>query len=198
MSRRLEYFFDYVSPFSYLADTQIPALAERAKAEVLYRPMLLGGVFKATGNQAPVNIPAKGKYMSTELGRWTKRYGVRFTFNPTFPINTVGLMRAALVTIQEGSFRAYHDAIFRAMWRDSMNLGDEGVVREVIEKAGLDANRILERTQEPAIKEQLKAATAEAVQRGAFGAPSIFVGDELFWGCDRLDFVEEALNAIPS
>jgi 2-hydroxychromene-2-carboxylate isomerase len=195
MSPRLEYFFDYVSPFSYLADTQLPGLAERTGAEILYRPMLLGGVMKATGNSPPISVPAKGAYMSKDIARWTQRYGVGFQFNPSFPINTVTPMRCALVTLEDGGFPAFHRAIFDAMWKEPENLGDAEVLRQVIEKAGLDAGRILERAGEQPVKDKLRANTEEAVSRGAFGAPTFFVGDEIFWGNDRIDFVEEALRA---
>jgi len=198
MTRRLEYFYDYVSPFSYLANSQLPVLAARTGAEVIYRPMLLGGVMKATGNQPPLAVPAKGKYMFIELERWAARYGIPLIMNSHFPINTVGVMRGALVAQELGQFPAYHEAMFRSMWCESGNLADEGVWREVMQKAGVDAEHIAKGTQEASIKDKLKANTTEAVERGAFGAPTMFVGDHLFFGNDRLDFVEEALTALPA
>lgn len=195
MSQRLDYFFDYVSPYSYLADSQLPGITARTGAELAYRPMLLGGVMQATGNSPPATVPAKGKYLNTDIARWLRRYGLELKFNPHFPVNTVKAMRGALVALEEGFFPAYHAAMFEAMWRDEKNLADARVLGEVVHAAGLDASQILERIEMPEIKEQLKANTSEAVKRGAFGAPSFFVGDEMFFGNDRLDFLEERLGS---
>ncbi len=195
MPRRLEYFFDYVSPFSYLANSQIPGLVARTGAELVYRPFFLGGVMQSTGNQPPATLPARGKYMPVDIARWVRRYGVPFAFNPNFPMNTLHAMRAALAAQELGGFPAYHEALFRAAWAEPANLSDLAVLRDVIAKAGLDAEGIVARAGSDEIKERLKANTAEAVERGAFGAPTLFVGDEMFFGNDRLDFVEEALRA---
>jgi len=195
MSPRLEYFFDYVSPFSYLADSQVPALVERTGAELVYKPMLLGGVMQASGNSPPFAVPAKGKYVAVDSQRWAKRYGLPLEPNPHFPIKTILPMRAALVLLEEGGFPAFHTAVFKAMWTEAANIGEAEELGKVLEKCGLDAAHVLERCGEPAIKDQLKANTAEAVERGAFGAPTFFVGDEMFFGNDRMDFVEEALRA---
>jgi len=195
MPRRLEFFFDYVSPFSYLANSQLPALAKRTGAELVYRPILLGGVMQATGNQPPATLPARAKYMPKDIARWVRRYGVPFGFNTNFPMNTLQAMRAALVAQDDGSFPTYHAALFRAAWAEPVNLADANLLADVIAKAGLDAEVLLARASTDAIKERLKANTAEAVVRGAFGAPTFFVGDEMFFGNDRLDFVEEALRA---
>lgn len=195
MPRRLEFFYDYVSPFSYLANSQLSSLVERTGAELVYRPFFLGGVMQATGNQPPATLPARAKYMPKDIARWARRYGVPFAFNPNFPINTLQAMRAALAAQEQGVFPAYHAALFRAAWVEPVNLGDAATLRDVIAKAGLDAERILARAGADEIKERLKANTAEAVERGAFGAPTLFVGDEMFFGNDRFDFVEEALRA---
>lgn len=194
MTRRLELFYDYVSPYSYLANSRLGELSARTGAEVVYRPVLLGAVFKATGNATPISVPAKGRYSLADLQRWASRYSIPFVFNPAFPISTVGLLRGALVTLEEGSFPAYHEAIFTAMWRDALNLADETVLRDLLEKAGLDAAHIVARTRDEAIKEQLRANTDEAFNRGAFGVPTFFVGEEMFFGNDRLEFVEAALG----
>ena len=195
MPRRLEFFFDYVSPFSYLANSQVAALATRTGAELVYRPFFLGGVMQATGNQPPATLPARAKYMPRDIARWVRRYGVPFAFNSNFPMNTLHAMRAALAAQEHGAFPVYHAALFRAAWAEPVNLGDVAVLRDVIAKAGLDAERIVARSGADEIKERLKANTAEAVERGAFGAPTLFVGDEIFFGNDRLDFVEEALRS---
>ncbi len=196
MAREFEFFFDYGSPFSYLADTQLEGLAGRTGARVLYRPMLLGGVFKETGNSSPIAIEAKRKYMMADLERWAKHYGVPPLHNAHFPINTIRLMRGAVAAERLGVFAAYHRAIYEAFWRDGLNLGDAAVVRGVLERAGLDAERIALASEEPAVKDALRVSTETAVARGAFGAPTFFVGDRMFWGNDRLMFVEQALRAL--
>ncbi|HKJ24849.1 MAG TPA: 2-hydroxychromene-2-carboxylate isomerase [Myxococcota bacterium] len=194
MSQTVEYFFDYVSPFSYLADSQVPALVERTGAELIYRPFFLGGVMQASGNSPPATVPAKGKYMFSDIARWCERYGIELKFNPHFPVMTVKPMRAALVAQEQGVFPAFHAALFGAMWRDEKNVADPEVLAEVITAAGLDAGKILGRIGDEDVKEKLKANTAEAVERGAFGAPTFFVGDEMYFGNDRLDFLEAKLG----
>lgn len=193
MSQQVEFFFDYGSPFSYLADTQLAPLAQRTGATIVYRPMLLGAVLKETGNASPMTVPAKGRYMGMELQRWAKHYGVPFAANRFFPINTMKLMRGAVAAQQAGCFAEYHRVIYPAFWVESTNLGDQDVIRLVLTKAGLNADLILSRIEEPSVKEQLRLNTDEAVRRGVFGAPTFFVGEEMFWGNDRLMFVEEAL-----
>jgi 2-hydroxychromene-2-carboxylate isomerase len=195
MPRRLEFFFDYTSPFSYLANSQLPALARRTGAELVYRPMFLGGVMQATGNQPPGTLPARSKSMAQDIRRWVRRYGIEFSGNPHFPMQTLPALRAALAAQDAGVFPAYHEALFRAAWGQSKNLGDLAVLRDVIAKAGLDPGPLLAAAATEPLKERLKANTAEAVARGAFGAPTFFVGDEMFFGNDRLDFVEEALRS---
>ncbi len=194
MSQQVEFFFDYGSPFSYLADTQLAALAQRTGATIVYWPILLGAVLKATGNASPIAVPAKGRYMGVELQRWAKHYGVPFVTNRFFPINTMRLMRGAVAAQQADCFAEYHRAIYPAFWVDSANLGEPEVIRSVLVKAGLNANLLLARIEEPDVKEQLRLNTEEAVRRGVFGAPTFFVGEEMFWGNDRLTFVEEALT----
>jgi 2-hydroxychromene-2-carboxylate isomerase len=194
MAQQVEFFFDYGSPFSYLADTQLAALERRTGATVVYRPMLLGAVLKETGNASPITVPAKGRYMGVELHRWARRYGVPFAANKFFPINTMRLMRGAVAAQHAECFAEYHRAIYPAFWVDGANLGEPGVIRAVLDKAGLNADLILARIEEPDVKEQLRLNTEEAVRRGVFGAPTFFVGEEMFWGNDRLMFVEEALT----
>lgn len=196
MSKSVEFYFDFGSPTTYLAWTQLPAICAAADAELVYKPMLLGGVFQATKNASPITIPSKGRFMMQDLQRFARRYQVPMQFNPHFPINTLGLMRGA-VAVQlrmPERFDAYVSAIFKAMWVDALNLADLAVLGKVLTEAGFDAQALLGLTAEQEVKDQLKATTEEAVKRGVFGAPSMFVGNELFFGQDRLDFVAEALQ----
>lgn len=194
MARTLEFFFDYGSPYSYLADTQVEAIAGRSGAALVRRPMLLGGVFKATGNSSPVELAQKGRWTAFDLPMWARHYGVPFQRNPHFPVNTLALMRGATAAQLDGSFETYHPAIFRAMWVEGRNLNDIAEVAQVLTAAGLDARKIGNRIQEQDVKDRLKATTDEAVARGVFGAPTSFVGDRMFFGNDRLPFVELALK----
>ena len=182
---------------AYLASTQLPQLAADTGAAVLWRPMLLGGVFAATGNSSPVTVPAKGRYTFTDFSRFAQRYGVPLKRNPAFPINTLILMRIAtgLQMRDDPRFTAYVQAVFRAIWVDAQPMGDAATVAQVLQAAGLDAPELLALAAEPAVKDQLKAHTETAVQRGVFGAPTFFVGDHMFWGQDRLDFVRAELLA---
>jgi 2-hydroxychromene-2-carboxylate isomerase len=200
MARRLEFFFDYGSPYSYLADTQLPALVGRTGAELRYRPMLLGGVYKATGNRSPAAEPVENKrrYGGLELERWVAFYGVPFRRNPHFPIDTLRLMRAAVAAQRDGWFDRFHRAVYPAFWVEASDLGDPAVVAGVLERAGLDAKRIQALAEDAGVKAELRATTEEAVERGAFGAPTFFVGDEMFFGADRLPFVERALGEAHS
>ena len=195
--KTVEFFFDVGSPTTYLAWTQLPALAAACGAQVVWRPMLLGGVFKATGNASPVTVPAKGRWMLGDLQQWARRWGVPLVFNPHFPINTLTLMRGA-VGVQmhlPDAFDRYLDVIFGAMWRAPRNLGDAEVLAHTLCEGGLDVARITALAAEPDVKARLVANTEEAVARGAFGAPTFFVGERMFFGQDRLDFVREALAA---
>ncbi|MGZ5236084.1 MAG: 2-hydroxychromene-2-carboxylate isomerase [Caldimonas sp.] len=196
MSRSVEYFFDFGSPTSYLAWTQLPKIAAETGAGIVWRPMLLGGVFKATGNASPVSVPAKGRWMNADIARWAARYGVPFRFNPHFPINTLTLMRGAtgLQMRQPADFARYLDVVHRAMWEAPANLGDPAVLAAILAEAGFDADAFMALVADPEVKARLVATTEEAVARGVFGAPTFFVGDDMFFGQDRLDFVREALT----
>lgn len=193
MSKKVEFFFDVGSPASYLAWTQMPELAKRHGAELVYRPMLLGGVFLAIGNRAPGTIEAKGNYMRNDLGRYAKRYAVPFRHNPHFPMNTLQLMRGATALLGTERFDDYLAAVFKAMWVDELNMADPALMASVLQQAGLDAEELAERISDPQVKAELKSTTEEAVARGVFGAPTFFVGDEMHFGQDRMEWVEEAL-----
>ncbi len=195
MTKSVELFFDFGSPTTYLAFTQLPRIAADCGAEVVWRPMLLGGVFKATGNASPVTVPAKGRWMFTDMARWAKRYGVPLVHNPHFPINTLTLMRCAtgLLMFRGADVMPFCETVFKAIWVEQRNLGDASVLAATLEQAGLDAEAILALAGQAEVKARLIAATDEAVARGVFGAPTFFVGAEMFFGQDRLEFVRDAL-----
>lgn len=196
MPKSVEFWFDVGSPAAYLAWTQLPALAQASGATIDYKPMLLGGVFQATGNKSPMELPAKGRYVLADLERFAERYRVPFRHNPFFPINTLALMRGAVAMQlhEENRFLPYVDAIFRAIWVEGRDMNDAATVGAVLQGAGFDAAGLLARTQQPEVKDRLKAITQEAVARGVFGAPTFFVAGRMYWGQDRLDFVKEALQ----
>jgi 2-hydroxychromene-2-carboxylate isomerase len=193
MNKTVEFFFDFGSPASYLAWTQLPQIARKAGAQIAWRPMLLGGIFKATGNQSPVMIPSKGAWMLQDLSRFASRYGVTMTFSPNFPINTLTLMRGAAAYQNDKRFEHYVQTMFEALWMQQKNLGKPEVVAEVLSAAGFDLAEFERLVNDEAVKERLKNTTEEAVKRGVFGAPTFFVGSEMHFGQDRLDFVAEAL-----
>ncbi|MCY1402268.1 2-hydroxychromene-2-carboxylate isomerase [compost metagenome] len=195
MNKSVEFFFDFGSPTSYLAYTQLPQICAETGATLVYRPVLLGGIFQATGNASPIQIPAKGRYMLLDMQRFATRYGVPLKMNPHFPINTLLLMRGAVAVQlrQPQRFDAYVQAVYHAMWVEPHNLGDPAVLGATLAAAGFDPQELLALTGEQEIKDALKANTEEAVRRGAFGAPAMFVGEQMFFGQDRLDFVREAL-----
>lgn len=195
MSKSVEFYFDFGSPTSYLAYTQLPGICAEAGAELVYRPVLLGGVFQATGNASPIAVPAKGRYTLIDMTRFAHRYGVPMKMNPHFPINTLTLMRAAtgVQLRQPERFEALLACVFKGMWVDALNLGDPAVLGPLLAEAGFDPQALLALTAEQEVKDALKANTEAAIKRGMFGAPTFFVGNEMFFGQDRLDFVREAL-----
>ena len=194
MAKSVDFYFDYGSPSSYLAYTQMPGLAKRTGATVNYRPILLGAVFQATGNRSPVEVAAKGKWMQSDLQHFAERYNVPYRWNPHFPINTLALMRGATYAAREGFLLPYSDAIYKAVWADGLNMGDPAVIGKVLEETGIDAQKVIAATQEQAVKDALKDATQQAVARGLFGAPTFFVGERMHFGQDRLPYVEELLR----
>ncbi|MHB2081670.1 2-hydroxychromene-2-carboxylate isomerase [Pseudomonas sp. UBA6753] len=196
MNKTVDFFFDLGSPASYLAWTQLPGLCARQGATLRYRPMLLGGVFQATGNASPVMIPAKGRYMFTDLARFAARYGVPFELPPGFPVNTLTLMRGAVGTQLRSPerFEALLAVLFNGLFAQRRNLGDNAVLDDTLSQGGFDPQAFRALAGDDEVKAALRHATEEAVERGVFGAPTCFVGDEMFFGQDRLDFVEEALR----
>lgn len=197
MPKTVEFCFDLISPPSYLAWTQLPKLAAQTGVEVVFTPVLVGAIHKATGNTAPILVPAKARYLVEDLTRFAARYGVKFAMNPHFPFSTLTHQRIATGLLREdpAAFGRYLDAMFTAIWVEGANLSDPAVLAETVAEAGFDPQRLQAMAENPAIKDALRAATDSAVVRGAFGVPTFFVGERMFWGQDRLDFVREALAA---
>jgi 2-hydroxychromene-2-carboxylate isomerase len=190
--RPIEFFFDLSSPYSYLAATQLPAIAARVGAPIAWKPFVLFAVFKAAENDMPARVPAKARYMLKDLERWARHYNVEFRLNSRFPVNALKAMRLVVAAEEQG--RAGETALeaFRAVWAQDKDVTDMTELAAVAERAGLDVGRAMAAIETQAIKDRLRAYTDDAIARGAFGAPAMFVGDELFWGNDRLHFLEEA------
>ena len=199
MPGTLELIFDFASPNAYLALKALPPVLARTGASLQLQPALLGGIFKATSNQAPMlafaHVRGKLAYEALEMRRFVARHGLtRFAMNPHFPVNTLLLMRGYMAA-GAAAQPAYVEAVMAAMWEDGRAMGDAAIVHTVLVEAGLDADDILGKAQQDDVKRALAAATEQAVGRGAFGIPTFFVGDEMFFGKERLDQVEAALSA---
>ena len=197
MRKTFDFYFDFGSPASYLAHTQLPRICAQTGAQVNMCPMLLGAVFQATGNASPMSVPAKGRYIFVDMKRFADAYGVALNMNPHFPIITTTLMRGvtALQMRADPRLQAYMDAVYQAIWVDARNMNDATVVAEVLAQAGFDPAALIALASEQATKDQLKAVTMGAVERGVFGAPTFFVGDQMFWGQDRIEQVKLALRS---
>jgi len=196
----VEFHFDFGSPNAYLSHLVIPGLEARTGVAFRYVPVLLGGVFKATGNASPAvtlqGIKNKGEYQQLEMQRFLARHGItRFARNPHFPVNTLQIMRGAVAAGRLGCFERYVDEVYRHMWCDPKKMDDAEVIRAALVESELPATELMELTQDPNVKAELLANTEASVGRGVFGSPSFFVGDELFFGKDRLREVEEEIEA---
>lgn len=195
MTKPVEFYYDYGSPAAYLAWTQLPNLCAELGAELVPCPILLGGVFKATGNQSPVIVEKKGAWMFDDLERHAQHYGVPFSKNPYFIINTLPLMRGAMWAQATGRLDAYDKVMFDAIWVNEKDMNDVTVISAVLSEGGFDANEVVAAVQEDAVKAELIEATEAAVSRGVFGVPTMFVDGEMHFGQDRLDWVRRALTA---
>jgi 2-hydroxychromene-2-carboxylate isomerase len=195
MTKNVEIFFDILSPPSYLAWTQIPGMLERTGAGAIWRPMFTIGLHELTGNRSPISVPNKGKWIMGDLQRFARRYGVDFNLNPNGFINILPADRAVAVAERDGTVEQLIAALYPAMWVEGQDVSNLEVLKQVIASTGLDADYYLEAINTDEIKDKLKNNTQEAADRGAFGAPTFFVGEEMFFGQDRLEFVEEELAA---
>jgi 2-hydroxychromene-2-carboxylate isomerase len=195
---QIEFHFDFGSPNAYLAHRVIPEIEARTGARFTYVPVLLGGLFKATNNRSPMEafagIPAKQAFQQVEMRRFLTRHAITdFRMNPFFPVNTLQIMRGAVAAEAEGTFDTYVNVIFENMWISPKKLDDPDVIAAVLSDNGLDAGRLMARAQEPEIKQRLIANTEKSAARGAFGSPTFFVADEMYFGKDQLRDVEEAI-----
>ena len=200
MTKTVDFIFDFGSPNAYLAWYALPSLLQRTGAGVNVVPCLLGGLFKLTSNQSPATAfeAVKGKlaYEQRESERFIKKHGLgRFRFNPHFPVNTLLIMRGLVAARRMGVGDAYLEVVLKAMWEGGRKMDDPEVVAQVLAEAGLDARALLAATQDPEVKAELIANTQAAADRGAFGVPTFFVGDEMFFGKERLGQVEDELIA---
>ncbi|MGI9412341.1 MAG: 2-hydroxychromene-2-carboxylate isomerase [Hyphomicrobiales bacterium] len=194
MSKNVDFYYDFGSPTAYLAWTQLPAMCARHGASITYKPILLGGLFKAIGSNTPVALKPKAEWMMADIPRFAERYGVPFAMNPYFIINTLTIMRGAVWAQSAGVIEPYNKAMFEAVWANERNMAEIDEIVAVTTEAGLDAAAMGEAVQQPDIKQGLIANTEEAAERGVFGAPTMFVADEMHFGQDRLDWVEQALS----
>ena len=197
---KVEFHFDFGSPNAYLSHLVIPEIEKRTRVKFEYVPVLLGGVFKLTNNRSPaeslVGIKNKPDYERLETTRFIRRHGItRFKSNPYFPVNTLTMMRGAIAAQSVGGYERYVDEMYRNMWADPKKMDDPNIFRAALDEAGLETARILELIQTPKVKDQLLANTNRSVERGTFGSPTFYVGDEIFFGKDRLRDVEEMITA---
>ncbi|MFN0162193.1 MAG: 2-hydroxychromene-2-carboxylate isomerase [Burkholderiales bacterium] len=200
MHPKVEFHFDFGSPNAYLCHKVLPAISAKTGAQITYVPVLLGGVFKLTNNQPPMvqfkGIKNKSEYARLETERFIRKHGLtQYRMNPHFPVNTVQIMRGAVLADRDGFLDRYVDQVFHYMWEDPRKMDDAPVIREALDAAGLDGNAILAGIQEQSIKDRLIANTEASVARGNFGSPTFFVGDEMFFGKDRLREVAEEIVA---
>lgn len=195
---KVEFLFDFGSPNAYLAELVIPAIERRTGVKFDYVPVLLGGIFKATGNMSPAEslrgIKNKPQFMAIETQRFIRRHNITtFRQNPFFPVNTLMLMRGAVAARFEGVFEPYFRAAYHHMWEEPKKMDDVEVFRAAFRASGLDTDRLMARAQQDDVKQRLIDLTNDAVNRGAFGSPTFFVGDEMFFGKDQLRDVEESI-----
>ena len=196
--RNVEFHFDFGSPNAYLSHLVIPDIERRTGTKFTYVPILLGGVFKLTNNRSPAEklagIKNRLEYEQIEMRRFSRRHGItQFTWNPFFPVNTLLTMRGAVAAQMDGVFDRYVDAVFKAMWAEPKKMDDPEVAAAALQQAGLDGGGLMARTQEPEVKERLLKNTEASVARGTFGSPTFFVGEEIFFGKDRLRDVEDEI-----
>jgi 2-hydroxychromene-2-carboxylate isomerase len=199
MPGRVELYYDYSSPWTYLAFTRIEELCRRCGAELVWRPILVGGIFNTVNPSVYESrerpIPAKARYLAKDLGDWTDLYGLQIRFPPSvFPVNSVKSLRGALVALEHDKISPYSQAVFAAYWGADRDISRDDVLASIVRDVGLDHAEFFEKIQQPSYKEQIRANTDECMRRGGFGSPTMFVGESMFFGNDRLVLVEHELR----
>lgn len=194
MTKRVEFFWDAASPYTYLASTQIETVTADCDVEIDWRPLVLGGIFQATGNQPPINIPAKEHYLYKDIRDWARFYDVPLTIPENFPARSLEADRAGLIAAELGHGQSFAKHVLHTHWGEGRDISDAQVLADIARDCGLDAAHIGGRLGEQIIKDQLKANTEEAASRGAFGAPTFFVDDVMFWGTDHLPLLRAHLQ----
>ena len=194
VKKTIDFYYDYISPASYIAWAQLIKLCEQTETRINYKPILLGGVFKATGNAAPKEVPAKWEWIKKDFQRYADYYNLPYMLNPHFIFSTVSAMRGAMWAASTNQIEAYNQAMFTAAWAEGKDLSSSEVLSEVLNNAGFDATVVIEAMSQTEMKQALIQATGDAVEKGVFGAPTMIVNNELFFGQDRLEWVKRALS----
>jgi 2-hydroxychromene-2-carboxylate isomerase len=192
----VEFFWDPGSPYTYLASTRIQAVTRDTGALLRWRPFLLGGVFQATGNSSPVSLPAKARYLREDLAAWADYYGVPLNWPEVFPGNSMLALRAAVALEEDQLDAAFARAVMQVHWDKALDIASEAVITNLVGQLGADAPAVMKRVQSEPVKRRLRAYTEEAIERGAFGAPTFFVGEKMFWGNDRIPLLHAHLKQI--
>ena len=191
MTKELEFYFDFSSPYSFLAYKQIKKIEKENFIEIKYMPIFLGGLFNLAGNKANIDIPLKAKYMIKDCKLWAEKYNIDFKFNNYFPIKTLNLMRCTLIAEKKKFEQIFIDKIFDAIWKHGMDLNDNTILEKLLKNLDLNPKTFLTEASDPKIKDELKKRTSEAFEKGIFGAPTFLINNKIFWGQDRIEF---ALN----
>ena len=189
MIRSFEFYFDFISPYSFLAHKQIRKIEKENAVKIKYMPIFLGGLHNLTGIKAPGFIPIKAKYMIKDCKLWAEKYDIIFKFNNYFPIKTLDLMRCVLVAEKKNFAQSFINKVFDAIWKDGLNLNDNIIVEKLLKNLGINPKTFLMEAVDPKIKNELKKRTDDAYKKGIFGTPSFIVNNKIFWGQDRLEFV---------
>lgn len=193
MTKTVTFCFDFGSPYSYLAYNYLSPIKE-AGAQIDLKPVLLGGIFKATGNQPPATVQKKGEYMFKDIQRWSNKLDISFKMNPYFPILTVPHMRGAILAQKKDILEDYMQSMFDSMWLKGLNLNDQEILTKVASESGIDPNDFAEGISSDEIKDELRVNTQFAIDKGAFGVPTYFLENEIFWGIDSIKFLLESLK----
>ncbi|MFI5323116.1 MAG: 2-hydroxychromene-2-carboxylate isomerase [Thermodesulfobacteriota bacterium] len=194
MAKKVEFYYDFTSPYTYIASTRVEKICDDNGAELEWKPFFMGGLFIETGVKAPIEIGNKFAYVKQDTKDLARHYGVDFKFPAVFPLNSVKSMRGAFAAAEKGKLTEYTHEMFRIFWTEGWDLSKDDVLKKAVAGVGLDPEWFILRIVEQDIKDKLRHETSKTAARGAFGAPTIFIGDKMFWGNDRLDYVDEYLN----